>query len=100
MSETPEKKDLGLEISMVTFALRGYLTPIRGYAQILKVYLEERQKMDDSSLNIKLSANVELEMTPQIAVEMIETILSNSQQIYQLQDDLRNRVTSEEQKDC
>ena len=84
---------------MMAFALRGHLSPIQGYAQILKVYLEERQKMDDSSLNIKLSANVELEMTPQIAVEMIETILSNSQQIYQLQDDLRNRVTSEEQKD-
>jgi hypothetical protein len=88
-----EEVDLKTFVSGQMFLLRGALPPIVGNGQFLKAYLEAQQQ-PDSSLNVTLTfgAGV-LEITPQTALQMLETILKCAQQINEIQEALRQKAS-------
>ena len=93
MSETPESNptDTLYQMQVTLHNIRGYLTGIKGYAPLLKAYLEEQQKIDGFSVKIKTS--FEFEMPPAVAVQMFNIIIGNVHRIERLQEELRRQLT-------
>ena len=91
MSEIPEDKEFAREIYAAAISLRMNLMPIKGYAQLLKGYLDARQRIDSP---VKIESPVEMEMTPEYAAEMIADILNSVRYIEQVQQELYRLTTS------
>ena len=86
-----EDVDLKTFVSWQLFALRGALTPIKAYGPFLKAYLEVRQEIDSP---LKITTPMDMEITPQLAVQMMSNILNNIERIENIHDELLKRTSN------
>jgi hypothetical protein len=88
-----EDEDFKSFVGWQMFALRGALTPIVGNGVFLKAYLEAQQDHDvPLKVNFPIVSS-SMEITPQMALRMFETILVCAQRIDEIQETLRQRAS-------